>query len=315
MNNIIGLDIGGTFIKAGVIDSDANILQKYSINTNAEDGYETVLKSVVKLIKEINAKYEVDAIGIGVPGVVTDAGIVVDAPNFKNWVNIPILSDVKKNFNIPVFIDNDANTAAIAELEKGAGKNYNSFLYVTLGTGIGGAIIHNGQLFKGMNGGAGEIGHTLINAFDNSINYEKSYRSGVLEVYTGRNFILDRVKKQLYSYSDTNVDENYDVKELSEAFEKGDPLAIDVLNYTGDLLGKSIASAVNLLDLPIVVIGGGISLSKPIMNKLNQAAKLQALPSIKDNLLIKQAKFQSDTGIMGAALYAQNLLKKQRVIK
>src|SRR3989339_583806 len=158
----LGIDIGGTNLKSGIVDENGNLIEQLSIPTNAENGPDAVINNIKNIIQEARNNFpDLKSVGIGVPGVVTDEGVVRISPNLPGWVDQPLKKKLTDIISIPIAIDNDANTAAVAELELGAGKGLNNFIYITLGTGVGGAIIINRNIFRGDTGGAGEIGDTI----------------------------------------------------------------------------------------------------------------------------------------------------------
>jgi glucokinase len=161
----VGVDLGGTFIKIGVVTAAGKIIKKLSLDTYAAEGPEKIISQMKKGIYELlqGNKFKLYGIGIGSPGVVTiKKGTVENPPNFPGWGKINLGRIIEKEFDIHVDVENDANAAAIGEMIFGAGKNLESFVMVTLGTGVGGGIILNRSLFRGQSGGAGEIGHITI---------------------------------------------------------------------------------------------------------------------------------------------------------
>jgi glucokinase len=289
----LGIDVGGTTIKWGIFDEDLNLLKRNSKPTEANKGPETVIAGIVDVINSEN----IEKVGIGFPSVVSESGFVHRSPNMSNFVNIDLLNELNKRTKANIKIDNDANTAALAEMKLGAAKNEVNFLYVTLGTGIGGAIILNGKLIKGANSGAGEIGYTTIN-FDEKREAPRENRRGILEDYCG----LPRMKEK---YSELSDKKDADMKELSVMADSGDENSIALFEYYGEHLGYGIASVMNLLDINVVVIGGGLSQCTEIMyKKLNNTLMSRLLEHKKDNFDIRKAHFLNNAGIFGAATLA-----------
>lgn len=301
----LGIDIGGTNIKSGIIDSDNNLIEKSTQQTNSAAGVNNVIGRLIEIINYYSSKYSVSNVGIGVPGVVDPDGSVIVAPNMVNWVNIPLKKYLQKKFDYNFAIDNDANSAAIAEMIAGAGKDLNHFLYVTLGTGVGAGIITNRQLYKGESGSSGEIGHVIIDAFLRVKNV-KSYRTGVLETYTGRKEIIEFGTKFIKNHPDSSLHKlgaKIDVKDIADHARNGDLGAMQIIKRTGYLLGIGITSALNLLDIRTVIIGGGVSHSgRILLDEIENTIKDRALPNIANNIKVIQAHFRKDTGIYGAAL-------------
>ena len=307
---LIGIDIGGTNLKSALVDESGNIRKSNSIKTNSTDANE-VLNSITDIIREFSkSQNDISSIGIGVPGVVNMEGLIVISPNLPNLTGINLCKELRKVISYPLFVDNDANTAAIAELVAGNGQEFKDFIYVTLGTGIGGAIIMNRQILRGSIGGAGEIGHTVISCEVNNSDLP-AYRQGILEELAGKNQIIKRMKEMLKKSGQNDISE-IDVKEISKLADEGNAIAINCLQETGFYVGIGIASAMNLLDIPNVVIGGGISEAGDyLFNSIDATLKLRTLPSISDRVNIRKAFFRKETGVIGAAIYGLRMLNKE----
>ncbi|TAL70017.1 MAG: ROK family protein [Bacteroidetes bacterium] len=307
----LGIDLGGTNLKSGVIDDNGNIIENSNCPTNADEGYNSVINKIKEIIGDSESKFNIKSIGIGVPGIVSDEGLIRISPNLPGWINLPLKKKLTESTTLPLTIDNDANTAAIAELELGAGKELNNFIYITLGTGVGGTIIINRKIFRGDSGGAGEIGHTIIDANDKSNCYNTSFRSGILEEFIGRKQIIELAKRILLNFPDSilNKNDEVDVSSISDAAAMGDTAAIECFNKIGYYLGVGIASAMNLLDISTSIIGGGISLSDNILfDCALKIIKQRALPPIALRAELRKAFFTKHAGIIGAALLGKKLL-------
>ena len=163
----IGIDLGGTNIKGGLVNSEGNILEEKTVPTEVNSGVEHVLSrmaDVIRYLVKSAGKIPILGAGIGFPGQINvKKGLYHEGPNFPGWVNIPVVFELEKRVGIPVVIDNDANLAALGEYAYGGGKGVTEMILITLGTGVGGGIILNGQLYHGISDAAGEIGHTSIN--------------------------------------------------------------------------------------------------------------------------------------------------------
>lgn len=309
----IGIDLGGTNLKAAVVDDHGDIIHKNMEPTNADKGYEFVLNSIKNSIRSLlNAYKAIQSIGVGVPAVVNHDGVLVVAPNLIGWDNVPLQKILNKEFEIPVAVDNDANAAAVAEFELGAGKDDDSFIYVTLGTGVGGCIIYRREIFRGEIGGAGEIGHSIINANDKLI-AEHPYRTGIVEEYAGRNQITELGRKIIKQYPDSILHkfDRPDPYFISQAIEDGDQAAKLIFTQVGYYLGIGLSTVVNILDISTLIFGGGISLSHHILLDTTLATmKQRAMPSIAARIKFKEAKFTKNAGIVGAAMLGKNSINK-----
>ncbi|HEX3074269.1 MAG TPA: ROK family protein [Ignavibacteriales bacterium] len=306
----IGVDLGGTSIKLGIVSNKGKIVQKYSLATMADKGPDAVMSQIKKGIKELlkeNKKYKINGIGIGSPGVVSvRKGTVENPPNFSNWKKVNVVKIIEKEFKKKTVIENDANAAAIGELMFRPGKKLDDFIFITLGTGVGGGIILNGKIFRGETGGAGEVGHMTIDYAGPKCNCG-SY--GCVESYLGNNYLIGRVKKQLAEHPESKLHElagqDYEMltpKLISEAAEMGDVFAHSIITESGALLGYAIANVVNLLDVANIVIGGGVAgFGKPLFDAVEIAAKERALKSLSARIKIYPAKLKNEAGIKGAS--------------
>jgi glucokinase len=220
-------------------------------------------------------------------------------------------NNLEKHFSLPIAVDNDANVAALAELELGAGKGSDYFLYITLGTGVGGTIVVNRKIFRGFHGYAGEIGHTIINSQEEPSNKKMVFRTGTLEEAIGRNQIIQLAKKIIAKYPNSILHkfEDIDVNHISEATSKNDEGAKVCLKKIGEYLGIGLASALNLLDLNLVIIGGGISQAHDILfESASKTIKKRAMPGIAEYVELRKAQFSKDAGIIGSALLGKQLI-------
>ncbi len=315
---ILGIDVGGTSIKFGVV-KDNRILSEISLPTFAYENPKRVLKQVETGIIQIFNKYSLNdfsGIGIGFPGVVdVENGIVTSAPNFANWKKVEVRKTLTK-FGLPIFIDNDANCAALGELYFGRGRELTNFVMVTLGTGVGGGIIINRKLFRGESGGAGEIGHITI---DYSGPLCKCGKKGCVEAYAGNSYIKQRTIHKLHEYPDSLILklvehdlEKIEPKVINDAALKGDQLAIKILRETGFYIGIGLANIANTLDIKHFIIGGGISNAGPILlNSIKNSIKEHGVKNIVKNVKVLSAQLKNKAGILGAAsLVLSNLRMK-----
>lgn len=315
-----GIDIGGTSIKFGIVSDCGDIIFQGSKPTDAVRGKDSMLDDIANVVKSFfNEHTEVKSIGVGFPSVVNPHdGCVYYPPNLPGWDVVPLLEILQSHSTVPVAIDNDANVAALAESKLGAGKNHSHFLYVTLGTGVGGGIIVNNSIFNGEFGGAGEIGHIIVDVNNDPTNEQllkgRAYRAGTLEEFLGRSGIIriakDIADKHPTSLLHTDI-ENLDVEEISQAVYKEDLAAIECFKHCGKILGLGIASILAVLDMRVVVVGGGISQSHPMFLETTlQTIQQRALPTIAKSAQVKLAHFSYNAGIVGAAM-----LGKQKIYK
>jgi glucokinase len=309
MRYAIGVDLGGTFIKIGIVNEKGKILKKVEIETKAKEGPKEVVKQIHKGIRLIltNCKFKIEGIGIGSPGMVNSKkGTVENPPNFPGWKKVNLKKDITKEFGLPTEIENDANDAAIGELIYGAGKKFRSFIMITLGTGVGGGIIFNKRIYRGDSGAAGEIGHTTINYNGEPC---KCGSVGCIETYLGNNYLIQRIKKDLKRHPKSAVLKlvDGDSKKITpriihEASLLGDMFAKSVIIDAGTKLGYGLASVVNVLDIANIVVGGGVAgFGQLLFEALEQSIKERVLIPIKPRVTVKPAKLKNEAGIKGAS--------------
>lgn len=305
----IGVDLGGTKVKLGIVTSDGKIIKKLSIPTLASEGPE---KSIGQIKKGINSllkenKKLIEGIGIGSPGVVSlKKGTVENPPNLPGWGKIHLGKIIGEEFSLPTFVENDANVAAIGELIFGAGKDLNNFIMVTLGTGVGGGVIYNKKLFRGDLGGAGEIGHITIDYNGPKCNCGSF---GCLETYLGNNYIIKNVRTKLESNKDSKIFDliENDLEILSpkiihEAFLLKDEFATKVIKDLGTILGYGLASVVNVFDISNIIIGGGVAgFGRPLLKAVNESVKSRVLTSLRPRVKVMEAYLKNNAGIKGAS--------------
>ena len=305
-----GIDIGGTTIKAGIVDAQGKIHFQTSQPTQAERGKAAVLGAIESLVHSLLDQFpQILAIGVGVPGIVNPQdGCVYHPPNLPGWDIVPLTSILQRLVSIPIVVDNDANAAAIGESELGAARNISDFLYVTLGTGIGGTIVTNNHCFTGVQGGAGELGHIVIDVNAIAEPGKPDFRTGVLEEYIGRQGLLRMAQTIARQYPDSllHAHSDLDIPHISEAIVQGDKAAQLCFERAGRYLGLGLASILVLIDTYIVIVGGGISQAHPLLlDTAQQTLRTRAFPTIAPKAEIRKAQFGNNAGIIGAAMMAK----------
>jgi glucokinase len=305
----IGVDLGGTSIKLGIVTNSGKLIKKITVRTEAEKGPKNVIRNIVSGINELTAdgKQKISGIGIGCPGVVTPGkGIVENPPNLPGWNKVNIGNIISQEFRKSVFVDNDANAAAIGELTLGSGKKYNSFIMITLGTGVGGGIVINKKIYHGDFGAAGEIGHISIDCNGPKCNCG-SY--GCIEAYAGNLYLRERVRTELKKHPESKMWKliNNDLSKVSprnvqDAAETGDKFAKSVIDELGFQLGSAFASLCNVLDISVFIIGGGIAgFGKPLFDAIRKTISRRVMSPIRPRVRVLPAKLKNDAGIKGAS--------------
>ena len=305
----IGVDLGGTNIKIGIVSYKGKLVKSISIKTEADGGPKKVIANIIKGIELIlvKNKLKIQGIGIGCPGVVsTKKGIVENAPNLPGWKNVKLGPIIKNKFGYKVHLENDANGAAIGELIFGAGKKIDSFVMVTLGTGVGGGIVFNKKIFRGEFGAAGEIGHISIDVNGPKCNCGST---GCIEAYAGNSYLKEQIRSELKNYPDSIVWQliENDLTKVSPriiqvAAEKKDAYAKFVVDRMGKQLGAALASLSNLLDISTFIIGGGVAgFGKPLFDSTLLTISERVLLPLRPRVLVIPAKLKNEAGIKGAS--------------
>lgn len=308
----IGIDLGGTTIKGALVEQGEGIVHETATATESDDGPAHVIDRIVKLIAKIQETHpekEIQGIGVGVPGAIGwDRAIVPYLSNLPGWTNINLREEIQQRLSesFPVVVDNDANVAGLGCAHYGAGRPYTSFIMITLGTGVGGAIIYQNRIFRGATGAAGEVGHMSI---DYEGPFDRSGIAGAIEAYIGQKFLsrharyrlLPRTESMLHKMAGPDL-KKITPKMLYEAALANDDAAKEMLAWAGHKLGCMLGSAVNLLDIRKVIVGGGVSLAGDfILEPARQALMHFVLPSMRDGVEIIQETRGNEVGMQGAA--------------
>ena len=307
----IGIDLGGTNISTGIVDENGNILVKASTPTmngrNSEDILEDMAEISKKLMKELNVtEKDIEAIGVGLPGLIDKKkGISIYANNL-NFNNINIVEEMQKRIAVPCYIENDANCAAIGENVCGVAYGSENLIYITIGTGLGAGIIINGKVFDGSFGGGGEAGHMVIVAEGEECTCG---RKGCWEAYAsasalrreGRIAAAKYPNSKIYDLVDGNI-KLIDAKTVFDAADLGDEVAIEIIDMYIKYLAVGLVNLVNIFQPEAIIIGGGIcaqgdKLINPLKEILNERVYGGQL---KTKLCI--ATLGNDAGIVGAAM-------------
>jgi len=305
----IGVDLGGTNIKIGIVSEKGKLIKSTLIKTDADDGPKKVISNIQKVIEEIliKNKFKIQGIGIGCPGVISiKKGVVENAPNLPGWKKVKLGPIIKNKFGYKVHLENDANAAAIGELIFGSGKRFDSFVMVTLGTGVGGGIVFNKKIFRGEFGAAGEIGHISIDVNGPKCNCGST---GCIEAYAGNSYLKKQIRSELHNYPDSIVwklihDDlaNVSPRIIQAAAEKHDAYARFVIERMGKQLGAALASLSNLLDISTFIIGGGVAgFGKPLFNSTRVTISERVLSPLRSRVLVIPAKLKTEAGIKGAS--------------
>ncbi|WP_087971676.1 ROK family glucokinase [Oceanobacillus rekensis] len=316
---LIGIDIGGTTVKIGIIDNNGAIVEKWKIPTNISNGGKTIVddvwNSIVKKIESLALNNTlISGIGVGAPGFINaDTGFVYEAVNI-GWKNVDLANQLKLKSGIPVFIENDANIAVLGENWTGAGNQSKNLIAITLGTGVGGGIIANGTILNGESGMAGELGHIKVEDNGYSCNCGNY---GCLETVASATGIVRQAMEKISDFPDSVLGETYrknqriTARDIFEIASDGDSMSNHIIKRTADLLGQVIANMGVIINPSKVLIGGGVSTAgDQLIDEIKLAFEKHALPRVKDACEIKAAQLGNDAGIIGGAFLVLDKLHK-----
>lgn len=305
-SHVFGVDVGGTTIKLGLFDSNGNVIDKWEIPTRTEDGGKNILADIAdavhaKMAEKGLAKGDIAGVGVGVPGPVDGKGIVHKAVNL-GWGLFNLKEELQKLLDgMRVEGGNDANVAALGEMWKGGGQGHKNLVAVTLGTGVGGGIIINGEILTGATGAGGEIGH--IHVEDNETESCGCGNYGCLEEYASATGITRLANRALKASDKDSVLRTGEVsaKTVFDAVKAGDELAIEVAKKFGEYLGKGLGIIAGVVNPEIFVIGGGVSKAGDVLfDYIKPPFEKTVFHGCKDTEFAL-ATLGNDAGIYGAA--------------
>ena len=308
----IGIDFGGTTVKIAVVYQSHIIDQAPPIATQDFEGHGPLIEAMVRVVEDLRARHAgVSCIGVGMPGFVNfEQGLVYGLTNVPGWEAVPLKKILESKIGLPVSVDNDANCMAFAEWRCGAARGYQHVIFATLGTGVGGAIIANGQMIRGMRHGAGEIGQTSIDHQGRPGHYGNR---GALEEYIGNNEITARARE---AYTVAGIQKSLNEcspAALATAAHHGDPTALAQWNDTGRMLATALMNCCWLLNPEAIVLGGGVARAGELLfHPFKEHLFAQLSGPFKDGLVILPASFGHEAGTIGAAALAREHLTGER---
>lgn len=310
---VLGIDLGGTKIAAALVGKDREVYWEDNIPTMASAGLSEVVNRIKGLIEQASNIARPSSIGLGSPGPLNiKKGLVVEAPNL-GWSNVPIVQLLKEISGLPVYLENDANAAALGEQVFGAGAGFDDLVYITVSTGIGAGFVLNGRLLQGRDGGAGEIGHNIV-VEDGPLC--GCGRRGCLEAVASGTAIARMVKERLQGGESSLLQEmaggeleRISTKLIGEAAQLGDPLSLQAIRVAADHLGKTVSGLVNTFNPGIVVIGGGVAnLGGLLFEPVREIVRQRSFASFTESLSIVPAALGGRAGVLGAAAVAMSRL-------
>lgn len=305
---VFAADLGGTHLRAATVDQSGKIHFRLKQNTPRAGRPDEIVRALVLAVRECEkqcaaAGEAIRAVSVVVPGSINaDAGIVVKAPNLPCLDGFSLTAALTEELRRPAILENDANAAAIGEMWQGAGRDRRTIVCVTLGTGVGGGIILDGKLWRGVNDSAAEIGHMCVDPFGGVACMCGS--RGCLEVYASATAIVRMTREARPRYPDSVLpaSENLTSENIYRAGIKGDELALEVFRRMGVYLGIGLANLINILNPEMIVIGGGVANGWDLFAKhMNHEVAERAFPLPAAEVKIVPAECGDDAGLLGAA--------------
>ena len=319
--NVVGVDMGGTKILSAVIDPEGNILSTAKVPTKADKDTSIVIDRIAECIQRAIDKSgvtaaSIQAVGIGAPGPLDPAtGIVIFAPNLR-WKDVRLKEELEARVGFPTFVDNDVNIGTLGEHVFGAGKGVQNVVGIFVGTGIGGGIILQGELFHGASKTAGEIGHIIVKAGGPRCGCGTR---GCLEALASRTAMTKQFQKAILKKGKKSVLSELTSGDLgairsgvlAKAIRANDKLTLKVIKKATKYLGIGIGSIVNFLNPEMIVLGGGVveALDDTFLDSIRKASEKYALPNTLSGVQIVRAKLGDNAGILGAAALARQRLE------
>ncbi|MCK5260278.1 MAG: ROK family protein [Candidatus Omnitrophica bacterium] len=305
----IGVDVGGTNIKLGLVDRSGVIVTRAFLDTkNFYRSKTKLIDAIVGAVRDLIdeerlASKDILGIGLGLPGPIDSRrGVVNFLPNIPGWKNVPLKSIIQKKLHIPTSVDNDVNLITLGEWKFGAGKGYKNLMCMTLGTGVGGGLILNDALYRGEGFVAGELGHMPLNEKGPDCNCGGS---GCFEYYVGNGYLL---KKAVKIFKNKNIQ----LPDVFHLAKQGNMRAIRFWEETAVHIGNALVGVINLLNLRLIVIGGGVSNNYSFLGKtINAVIKRRAMKVQSKMVKIVRAKLGNDAGIKGAQILVKEAIRER----
>ena len=300
-----GIDLGGTTCKLGLFQVDGTLMEKWEIPTDTRENGKNVLPDIAASVEEKIRQHHISreqiiGAGIGVPGAVNSEGVVNRCINL-GWGIVPVSKELSSLLGVPVYTANDANVAALGEAWKGSGNGYSSIAMITLGTGIGGGVVLDGQIINGFHGAAGELGHIVVNPEEQDACNCGNH--GCIEQYASATGIVRQARKQLAESREDSVlrkEQNLSAKSVFDAAKAGDALAKKIAAEVCNMLGRVIGTICNVINPEAVIIGGGVSRAGEILLELVQEGFQDSVFHASRDTVIRLASLGNDAGIYGA---------------
>lgn len=306
----IGIDLGGTFIKGGLIDQRGAVVQRDAIETQSERGADHVIARIAALVQRLRGDHNVVAVGVGAPGPMSHtAGVIYAAPNLPGWKNVPLRDLLSRATGVPCELENDANAAAYGEFCAGAGQQVDDLVFLTLGTGIGGGVVIAGELVRGRFDNAGEVGHMIVEPGGRPC---PCGQAGCLERYASARAIGLRVSEAIRGGAASALQpmvaagNEPDAADVQRAADAGDALCRDIWDDACRYLAVACCNLRHLLNPELIVLGGGLINAGPaLLQRVQTHFDRVCWKIAPDAPQIVLATLGTDAGIIGAAALAR----------
>ena len=308
----IGLDVGGTTFKAGVVTEDGRIVHKDAMPTGIERPYQEIIADMAALCKKVAADAgiemsEIKSIGVGVPGLFDNKTGMIPFCTNLGWHDIPFVAEMKKHLDTPVYGDNDATVAGLAESVAGVSAGIKDSVFLTLGTGVGGGIVINGRPYSGAHGIGSEIGHMILQLDGEPCTCGNH---GCFERYASATAIIREARKAVAEHPESAImakcggdPEKINAKIVIDSAKEGDPTAKAVFDGYVKGLANGIVSIIHLLDPEVILLGGGVSMAGEfLLDAVRAAVKPLVMFKTMPFARIELASLGADAGIIGAAM-------------
>jgi len=308
---IIGVDLGGTKIAAGLVSPQNEIVKKVYVNTGISEGPAAVVERIAgcveQLYRALPAGEKVAAMGVCCPGPLDHvAGLVLDPPNLTGWINVPLQRLLEERLGLPAPLEHDAKAAALGEFHFGAGRDTHDMVFIVVGTGVGAAIIINGELYRGPTNSAGEVGHITVDMNGPACSCGSN---GCVEVYVAGPDLAQRFREAVAGQQ-VIVPENIDGRFVAGLAAQGQPQALEVFKGAGQALGVAIATMAHLFDIDFYIIGGSVAQAGDLLlNPTREAVRYRAFESIGSRVKVVASPLGDDAAILGCAWIARIAVK------
>jgi glucokinase len=304
----VGVDLGGTNIKVGVVTEEGEVLHRHRLKTMAQQGPEAVAGRICRAVRELLAgagmeDSQLAGLGVGSPGTINlERGVVEFSPNLPGWDDIPLRRMIEEELNMDCALDNDANVAALAEQWVGAGRGAPSLVLLTLGTGIGGGIVLDGRIWHGANGVAGEIGHMCIDPEGPRCGCGSR---GCLEAHASATATVRRMREAIQRGEETSLADRADeltARQIHRAAVEGDQAARQTIHDTGRYLGVGVSNIMHILNPRVVTFSGGMTAAgEMLMEPLRREVRERTMDASRRDVRVCFAELPEEAGIIGAA--------------